>query len=63
MTSTSYPFNNGTVNVGIAGTLAALAYCSDVVDSVPNSLTGWTVPWRADQSVDGNYAYVAETAR
>lgn len=61
MNASSCPFNNGTVNAGIAGTLAALSYCADVTDSVPNALSGWSVAWRADQSIDGSYAYIAQT--
>lgn len=61
MNASSAPFNNGTVNAGVAGTLAALAYCDDIADSIPKALPGWSLAWRADQSVYGNYAYVAQT--
>lgn len=61
MDASSCPFNNGIVNAGVAGTLAALAYCSDVADSITNALTGWSLAWRADQSIYGSYAYIAQT--
>jgi hypothetical protein len=52
MDASSCPFNNGTTNAGIAGALAALAYCQDIGDSIANpanGLPGWGLAWRADQ--------------
>jgi hypothetical protein len=41
-----------------AVTLAAIAYCDDVQDSLNQDLPGWTAAWVATQPINGNIAFV-----
>ncbi|HEY6332532.1 MAG TPA: lipase family protein [Blastocatellia bacterium] len=45
-------------NGGLAMSLANAAYATDISACLSSHVPGWTVAWKADQSINGNLAYI-----